>query len=537
MVRIGMAQLRNRVGAAEGFRKQIERLSDEFADQADLLVFPEMTLCGYPAEDLLLRQGFLDQCDAARRDLLAEPLPMPVIFGHPSRDGEGHLYNAATWVSPDGVVEYSKRELPNYAVFDEKRYFAPGSRPCVRTIAGVPAALLICEDAWLGRAAVDALDEGAQLLIVINASPWHVGKLEQRIAAMRERVEQTGMPLIYVHWTGAQDDLVFDGQSFAMNGDGSVAAIAPAFVEGVFVLELDPATRRFAAPGWHVEPPLDQTPLMYQALVTGLREYVEKNRFPGVCLGLSGGIDSALTLVIAVDALGAPRVRAYMLPSRYTAQLSLDGASQQAAALGVAYADLSIEPAFQALLDTLAPEFAGRREDVTEENLQSRIRGLLLMAVSNKLGHMVMATGNKSEMAVGYATIYGDMCGGYAPLKDVYKTEVFDLARWRNQQGAVPVIPPAVIDRPPSAELRANQTDQDSLPPYPLLDAILNRFIEAERSFDEIVAEGFDPATVQRVIGMVLRNEYKRHQSAPGPRVTSRAFGRDRRYPISSDYR
>jgi NAD+ synthase (glutamine-hydrolysing) len=536
-MRIAIAQLRNVVGAAAEVAQRICDLSNDYAGQVDALVFPELTLAGYPPEDLLLRQGFLEQCEAARQSLLAAALPTPVIFGHPERSDDGQLYNAATWINADGAAHYAKRELPNYAVFDEKRYFSAGSRTCVRSLGTIRAGVLICEDAWLERPAIDALEEGAQLLIVINASPWHQGKLDTRIAAMRERVEQTGLPLIYVHWTGAQDDLVFDGQSFALNADGSLAALAPAFTEGVYVLEFDSASVRFVDPAWHQEPASDQLELVWAALVTGLHEYVVKNRFPGVLLGLSGGIDSALTVALAVDALGPDRVRAYMLPSRYTSQLSLDGAVDQARALGVAYADLSIEPGFQAVLATLAPEFVGKPEDVTEENLQSRLRGVLLMALSNKLGLMLMSTGNKSEMAVGYATIYGDMCGGYAPLKDVYKTQVFELARWRNTQSAYPVIPPAVIERPPSAELRDNQTDQDSLPEYATLDAILVRFIEHERSFDEIVADGFDPVVVQRVIGMVLRNEHKRHQSAPGPRVTSRAFGRDRRYPITSAYR
>lgn len=537
-MRIAIAQWRNVVGAAMQTAQRMAETSRRLAGQVDAVVFPELTLSGYPAEDLLLREGFLRQCAQARAWLIDAQLPLPLIFGHPQRGVEdGLLYNAATWISPDGVAEYAKRELPNYAVFDEKRYFSAGSRTCVRTLGDVRVGVLICEDAWLERPALDALEEGAQLLLVLNASPWHQGKLEQRMAAMRARVAQTGLPLLYVHWTGAQDDLVFDGQSFALQADGSLAACAPAFTAGEYVLEFDATSGRFITPDWHVAPPEAQTALVYQALLTGLREYVDKNRFPGVLLGLSGGIDSALTLAIAVDALGAERVHAWMLPSRYTAPISLQGAAAQAQALGVGYASLSIEPGFQALLTTLAPSFAGRAEDVTEENLQSRLRGVLLMALSNKLGLMLMSTGNKSEMAVGYATIYGDMCGGYAPLKDVYKTEVFALARWRNAQGPVPVIPQAVIDRPPSAELRENQTDQDSLPPYAVLDAVLQRFIEWEQSHADIVAAGFDPAVVERVIGLVLRNEYKRHQSAPGPRVTSRAFGRDRRYPITSAYR
>jgi NAD+ synthase (glutamine-hydrolysing) len=531
-MKIAVTQIANEVGSAEAMAQGIAQVLSSAS--ADLVVFPELTLAGYPPEDLLLRPGFYRQCHSARQWLLAQPFSSAYVFGHPYLSDDA-LYNALT-LRHDGQTHiYCKRELPNYTVFDEKRYFQAGDDTLVATIAGVGVGFLICEDAWLETGALRARDAGAKLLVVINASPWHQGKLNERLHAMRERVRDVGLPLVYVHWVGGQDDLVFDGQSFALNADGSLAALAPAFTAGSFELEFDAISGRFTTPPWHVAEHPSELGLLYQALVTSTRDYVNKNRFPGVLLGLSGGIDSALTLAIAVDAFGPERVHAYMLPTRYTSELSLKEAKQQAESLGVHYEVLAIGEITQAFEQTLAASFVGRNPDITEENLQARTRGVLLMALSNKFGWMLLSTGNKSEMAVGYATIYGDMCGGYAPLKDVYKTEVFALARYLNESR--PMIPEAVIMRPPSAELRDNQTDQDSLPDYGLLDAILMRFIERECSRDEIIAEGFDAATVERVVGMVLRNEYKRRQSAPGPRVTSKAFGRDRRYPISSGYR
>jgi len=531
-VRISIAQWRNEVAAAATMAARIQFQARKTS--ADLLLFPELTLTGYPPEDLLLRNGFLRQVEAARQSILAEHYACAIAFGHPFVS-EDKVFNALTVRSGNSTDVYRKRELPNYAVFDEKRYFSSADDVSVVTVRGTKVGFVICEDAWLGESAHAARAAGAQLLVVCNASPWHQGKLGERLHAMRERVALTGLPLLYVHWVGAQDDLVFDGQSFAMNADGSLAALAPAFAEGNFDLEFDPVTARFSTPDWHVSELQPELALLYQALVCATREYVLKNGFKHVLLGLSGGIDSALTLAIAVDALGPEYVHAYMLPTRYTSELSLREAQAQASALGIDFAEISIGDVTLAFERALQPHFAGKAADLTEENLQARTRGVLLMALSNKHGWMLLSTGNKSEMAVGYATIYGDMCGGYAPLKDVYKTEVFALARHRNTLG--PAIPEAVITRPPSAELRENQTDQDSLPPYDLLDAILMRFIEQERSRDEIAAEGFDPGTVERVIRLVLLNEYKRRQSAPGPRVTSKAFGRDRRYPITSGYR
>jgi NAD+ synthase (glutamine-hydrolysing) len=472
------------------------------------------------------------------------------------------VFNAASLLR-QGRVEATahKQALPNYGVFDDMRYFQPGHETATAVIDGVTVGLLICEDVWRSEPAAQAAAAGAQLLLVINASPWDDAKQAEREAVLVARARETGCAIAYLNLVGGQDEVVYDGASMLVNGDGSIAARASAFVDALLWAEFDTETRMLAAHDWPraTDPGADAT--LYHALVRGIRDYIDKNGFPGVLLGLSGGIDSALTLALAVDALGADRVTAVMMPTRYTSQLSLDGARAQAEKLGVDYHVIDIEATYQSFVDALTPAFTGKPADTTEENLQSRTRGVMLMALSNKHRQLLLATGNKSEMAVGYATLYGDMCGAYAPLKDVYKTVVYRLARWRNEAGIrdsgfgireepqrggeTPLripnpqspIPEEVIDRPPSAELRDNQTDQDSLPAYDELDGILNRFIEREQSQAEIVAQGFDADTVHRVVRLVLANEFKRRQSAPGPRVTTRAFGRERRYPITSGWK
>ena len=455
------------------------------------------------------------------------------------------VYNAAS-VLRDGRVErtYRKRELPNYAVFDERRYFDvdPDGDVCVFDVDGVRVGLTICEDLWFPEPLAQTSAAGAQLVLVPNASPFERDKHAQRDALLAQRVNETivngrGVALAYLNVVGGQDSLVFDGASVLADGDGVVHPAAAAFVDQWLVADFDADTRKFSPVAWMVDGDESRDALAWRAVVRGTRDYFRKNGFAKAWLGLSGGIDSSLVLALAVDALGADNVTAVRMPSRYTADLSNDLAAEQCAAQGVELITLPIEKPFQGYLDALADVFADTTPDTTEENLQSRTRGALLMALSNKFHGLVLTTGNKSEYAVGYATIYGDMCGGYAPLKDLYKTEVFDLARWRNTVGGNPVIPPAVIGRAPSAELRANQKDQDSLPPYDVLDAILLRHVDQEQSRDEIVSAGFEAATVDRVLKLVRISEWKRHQAAPGPKVSRRAFGRERRYPISNGYR
>jgi NAD+ synthase (glutamine-hydrolysing) len=531
-LRFALAQHDFAVGAVDANAARMRDLLGAARDAGAMLVaFPELALCGYPPEDLLLRPSFLAACEQALQALAAGTDGVAAVVGHPhAADG---LFNAASLLS-DGRIACTacKQALPNYAVFDEQRYFTKGSRSEVVDIGGVRVGLLICEDAWTPAPAMQAAAAGAELLLVVNASPWDGAKQDEREAVLAARARASGCAMAYLNLVGGQDDLLFDGASLLIDADGRVAARAPAFTDALLMCEFDGTSRRLRADGWPAPADTRAEAVLYAGLQRGIRDYIDKNRFPGVLLGLSGGIDSALTLALAVDALGAPRVGAVMLPTRYTSQLSLDGARAQAVALGVDYQVLPIGDALESMLATLRPAFAGKPPDTAEENLQSRIRGALLMALSNKHGRLLLATGNKSEMAVGYATLYGDMCGAYAPLKDVYKTVVYRLARWRNEAGAV--IPREVIERAPSAELRADQTDQDSLPPYAELDAILERFIEGEQSQADIVGAGFDAETVQQVVRLVLANEFKRRQAAPGPRVTRRAFGRDRRYPITS---
>jgi NAD+ synthase (glutamine-hydrolysing) len=540
-LRLALAQYDFPVGAvAANAAKAGDLIARARSGGAALVAFPELTLSGYPPEDLLLRPSFLAACDSELAALAAATNGIAALVGHPHSEGE--VFNAASLLR-DGRVDCTahKQALPNYGVFDDKRYFRPGHASVTSVIDGVSVGLLICEDVWQPEAAAQAAAAGAELLVVINASPWDERKQTEREAVLQARARETGCAIAYLNLVGGQDEVVYDGGSLLVNGDGSVAARAPTFVDALLWAEFDPATRTLSAEDWPVAADASLEATLYAALVRGTRDYIDKNGFGGVLLGLSGGIDSALTLALAVDALGAQRVTAVMMPTRYTSQLSLDGARAQAELLGVDYHVIDIEPTYQSFIGALTPAFAGKGADTTEENLQSRIRGAMLMALSNKHGRLLLATGNKSEMAVGYATLYGDMCGAYAPLKDVYKTVVYRLSRWRNARavraGEAERIPPAVIERPPSAELRDNQTDQDSLPPYDELDAILARFIEAEQSQAEIVAQGFHADVVRRVVRLVLLNEFKRRQSAPGPRVTTRAFGRERRYPITSGWR
>jgi NAD+ synthase (glutamine-hydrolysing) len=506
---------------------------------ADLVLFPELTLSGYPPEDLLFHRGLRTQIERALEGLAAAGPGIGLVIGFPEYHG-AQIYNSAA-VYRDGHREALTRKscLPNYRVFDEKRYFTAGEGPSVFECQGFRLGLLVCEDVWEREPARRACAAGAELLLVINASPFEMSRQRERERVVRERVAECGVPIVYVNLYGGQDELVFDGNSFVMDASGKLAMRAPAHTEGLFRVQFVRRGGRAVPVTGEIAPELSIEESVYKALVLGVRDYVNKHDFPGVVMGLSGGVDSALTLAIAVDALGAARVQAVMMPSRYTSQMSKDDASGQARALGVQFSSISIEGLFEAALAALAGEFAGRAPDATEENIQARARGLLLMAISNKTGRMLLTTGNKSEMAVGYATLYGDMNGGFAPIKDCSKLLVYRLARYRNTlaPGAAPVIPLRVIEREPSAELRPDQKDTDSLPPYPVLDPILEAFIEEDLSVDEICARGFDRAVVKRVLNMVQRNEYKRRQAPPGVRVSRRAFGRDWRYPITSGYR
>jgi NAD+ synthase (glutamine-hydrolysing) len=517
----------------------------------DLVVTPELALCGYPPEDLLLRPVFLAACNEQLRRIaneLSGCAGLHVVIGHPvaRQDGVARerswslppALNAASVLAGGEVVAtYAKRELPNYQVFDERRYFYSGRDaglgPVVFEVAGVKVGLLICEDAWFDEPAAVAKAAGAELLCVINASPFHIGKVEEREARMAERARATGLPLLYAHVVGGQDEMVFDGASFAVQADGELAMRAPMFEEALALVEMDLDSRELFG---EIAPEPEFESQVWQALVTGVRDYLGKNGFPGAIIGLSGGIDSALVLAIAVDALGADKVRTVMMPSPYTADISWIDARDMAERLGVRYDEKSIVPMFAAFNGTLADEFKGLPLDATEENIQARIRGTLLMALSNKFGSIVLTTGNKSEMATGYCTLYGDMAGGFAVIKDVAKTLVFRLARWRNAQGRE-IIPERIITRPPSAELRPDQKDEDSLPPYEVLDAILARYMEQDQSIAEIVAAGFRPEDVERVTRLIKINEYKRRQAPVGIRITHRGFGRDWRYPITSKFR
>ena len=536
ILKLALAQFDFPVGAVAANADRVRALMREArAGGADLLVCPELALSGYPPEDLLLRPSFLAACQSEMDRLAAESDGVAALVGFPH--SEGVVFNAAALLREGRVAQVvHKIALPNYGVFDDKRWFEPGHAVGVTMLDGARVGLLVCEDVWQPEPAAATARAGAELIVVINASPFDAEKQAQREAVLTARARETGCAIVYLNMVGGQDEVVYDGASILVNGDGRIAARAPAFVDVLLWAEYDSASRSFTARDW--PPPRDGSPeaTLYAALVRGVRDYVHKNGFSGVLLGLSGGIDSALTLTLAVDALGADKVTAVMLPSRYTSDLSLREAHAQARALGVEYLDVPIGGTVDATAAALAPA-CGELADLTAQNLQARSRGLLLMALSNQTGRLLLTTGNKSEMAVGYATLYGDMCGGYAPLKDVYKTQVYALARWRNRAGQGEVIPAAVIERAPSAELRADQTDQDSLPPYDVLDGILMRCIEGAESQAEIVAAGYDAHDVQRVVRMLYASEFKRRQAAPGPRVSTCAFGRERRYPISNGWR
>ena len=554
-LQISVAQLNFMVGDMPGnARKIIDAAHAAYAQGSRLLLTPELSICGYAAEDLFLRPSFIAACDDAVKTVateLAGLKDMVVVVGHPS-GGDTRTRSVAVQkrfnmarVLRHGVVEqtYAKRELPNYQVFDERRYFSPGQGVCVFEVEGVTVGLLICEDAWFEEPARLAKEAGAEVLAVINASPFHVGKGGERVARMAERAHATGLPLIYAHLVGGQDEVVFDGASFALQADGTVAMQAEGFKENLPSVQVQRAQGaiNFVVDAAAIAAPSEPLAQLWHALVLGVRDYVGKNGFPGILLGLSGGIDSALVLAIAVDALGAANVRSVMMPSPYTADISWIDARDMAQRVNVRYDEISIVPEFEAFKASLAGEFRGLPEDTTEENIQARIRGVILMALSNKFGSIVLTTGNKSEMATGYCTLYGDMAGGFAVIKDVAKTTVFALARWRNLNdpygtGANP-IPDRIITRPPSAELRPDQTDQDSLPPYEVLDAIIERYMENDQAIDDIVAAGFPRADVERVVRLLRINEYKRRQAPVGIRVTHRSFGKDWRYPITSKFR
>lgn len=531
-LRIALAQLNVCVGDVQANLQQVQAaIQHAQAQHADLIVFPELVLAGYPPEDLLFRPDFLAQMQTTVTSLAQQVQGITAIVGVPLlRDGV--LRNMAC-VLRDGVViaEYAKQCLPNYRVFDEKRYFTPGTQSLVIDVAGVNVGLLICEDIWEDAPAQAAVAAGAQVLCVLNASPFSDDKQAQRSALLQRQAIANQCAIAYVNLVGGQDELVFDGDSMLVDAAGNIGFRAEAFVDGVFVEEwgVDAGKATF------IEPSLATIPLIYKALTTGIRDYVRKNGFSRVLLGLSGGIDSALVLALAVDALGAENVEAVMMPFHYTSGMSLEDAQQQAAWLGVRYRNLPIASVYDEFMQVLTPEFAGKPVDVTEQNLQARIRGVLLMSLSNKLGGLLLSTSNKSESAVGYATLYGDMAGAFSPLKDVYKMQVYALAQYRNTLGMA--IPLRVIERPPSAELAPGQVDQDSLPPYEVLDAILQRFIEGDEALDAIIAAGFDAVTVRRVVNLVLLSEYKRRQAAPGVRISGRGFGKDWRYPITSAWR
>ena len=559
-MKVVLAQFNATVGDLTGNAQRIAQIArSAHATGARLVVTPELALSGYPPEDLLLRPAFMSACREALLALtadLADCEGLHVVVGHPHQLGErgdvrskSHLVqkrlNAASVLTGGKVLAtYSKRELPNYQVFDERRYFTSGrdegQAAVVFAVDGVRVGLLICEDAWFDEPARLARDAGAQLLCVLNASPFHIEKADEREARMAARARASGLPLLYAHLVGGQDEVVFDGASFALDAQGQVRARALSFAEDSLQLDVDAG----GVPSGRIEPLPSAEAQVWQALVTGVRDYLGKNGFPGAIIGLSGGMDSALVLALAVDALGADRVRTVMMPSPYTADISWIDARDMAGRVGVRYDELAIAPMFDAFRETLAPQFAGLADDATEENLQARICGTLLMALSNKSGWIVLTTGNKSEMATGYCTLYGDMAGGFAVIKDVAKTLVYRLAEWRNQQptlradGTVrAVIPERIITRAPSAELRPDQTDQDSLPPYEVLDGILARYMEEDQGIEDIVAAGYARADVERVTRLIKLNEYKRRQAPVGIRITHRAFGRDWRYPITSKFR
>lgn len=530
-MKLAIAQINCTVGDLQGNSERILEAVGEASEKgATLLITPELALSGYPPEDLLLRTDFNDACEAALNRLAGMIGDMTVIVGHPGMH-LGRRYNMASVLQNGHIVaSYRKHILPNHSVFDEERYFEAGSEPLVITHEGINIGILVCADVWETSPIKLAKQAGAQVLLALNASPFHIDKQSARHAVLQERTQEVGLPIIYANLVGGQDELVFDGASFVLDSHGRLTQQLPAFREEVAVVELLRGQPKVS----EIVPIEDCEASVYEALCLGLRDYLGKNGFPGVVLGLSGGIDSALTLTIAVDALGADKVRTVMMPSEFTADISIQDAREMANNMDVRFSIMPIQPLFESYRQSLAEEFAGFPFDSTEENIQARIRGTLLMALSNKFGSIVLTTGNKSEMAVGYATLYGDMAGGFSVLKDVPKTLVYRLARYRNSLSSV--IPERIIERPPSAELRPNQTDQDSLPPYEILDAIMEAYVELDCGYSEILAMGYTEQDISRVLRLIDRNEYKRRQAPPGVRITHRGFGKDRRYPITSKF-
>jgi len=536
-IRVMMAQINTLVGDIPGNTQRVIDVALEARNRhrADAVLFPELTLSGYPPEDLLLRPSIRNRIEAAIRRICDEVRDIHVVVGYP-RYRDGGLYNMAGVIyNGEVIAEYGKQCLPNYQVFDEMRYFVAGDGPCVFSLKGVPVALTVCEDLWHSGPALQVAERNARLMLNLNASPFHLDKSRQRLQLLSERARQANCPILYLNQVGGQDELIFDGGSKVVAADGSHLFQGRFFEEDFYLVDYQDDDQSLSVPGEESTPFPSVEQSAYDALVLGVRDYVNKNGFKGVVLGLSGGIDSAVTLAVAVDALGADRVEAVMMPFRYTSSMSLEDAEAEANILGVRYSVISIEPMFEAFMTQLEDEFSGMARDTTEENLQARCRGVLLMAISNKKGYLVLTTGNKSEMAVGYSTLYGDMAGGFDVLKDVPKTLVYRIADYRN--GLSPAIPQRVIDRPPSAELAPDQKDQDSLPDYDVLDRILELYIERDYSAHAIIAEGFDEAVVNRVIRLVDINEYKRRQAPVGVRITQRGFGRDRRYPITSGWK
>jgi NAD+ synthase (glutamine-hydrolysing) len=536
-VTVLMAQCNPMVGDVAGNAERVIETAREARDDygASLVVFPELMLTGYPADDLLLRRDFLDEVDAGVARLLEAVHGTTLVVGAPRRGPQG-LENAAL-VCRDGAVvaAYAKQELPTYGVFDDRRYFIPGTSPCVFELDGCQVGVTICEDAWYPAAVNQAAQAGADVIVNINASPFDERKWEARQEVLRSRVDEAGLALIYCNMAGGQDDVVYDGASCAVDGDGALRQRAPRFDTGLYAVTLQREANRVGVLPGPIAAEADTAASTYWALVCGVRDYIDKNGFPGALIGLSGGMDSALTACIAVDALGSERVECVMMPTRYTSEMSHTDAAAVADNLGVGYESVPIEGIFESFMEAVAPVFGDAPPDITEENLQSRARGTLLMALSNKGGKLVLATGNKSEMAVGYATLYGDMVGGFSPLKDVYKTRVYELARYRNSVSTV--LPENLFVRPPSAELRHDQKDTDSLPDYAVLDGILAGYVERDASVADLIDEGYEATTVERVTRLVRINEYKRRQAPPGVKVTTRAFGRERRYPITSGFR
>ena len=532
-----MGQINTIVGDVIGNVKKVIDAAEHARDElnADLVVFPELTLTGYPPEDLLHRPDFIKRVELGLEKLKKDLYGITIVIGHPSGQVREDLYNAASVILDDQcLITYFKQYLPNYSVFDEERYFVKGNSPGIFECKGIKFGITVCEDIWFKDPTNQAADHGAEVLLNLNASPYRQGKCQLREVEVRRRVAESGLPIVYVNQVGGQDELVFDGGSFVISANGQKVARAPAWREGLFPVNITREQDGQVNLVGEVVAKESDLEMIYRGLVVGLRDYIEKNDFPSVVIGLSGGIDSAMTLALAVDAIGSDRVKTVMMPSKYTSQMSLDDAAEMASLLNVTHSIIPIGPIIDQFNTSLTDHFYGLPADITEENIQARSRGVLLMALSNKTGAMVLSTGNKSEMAVGYSTLYGDMAGGFSPLKDVYKSLVYRLADYRNNLEEI--IPTRIITRPPSAELADEQLDQDSLPAYEILDVLLEQYIANDLCYEEMVSIGNNPELIAQVIRLVDRNEYKRRQAPPGIRITDRAFGRDRRYPITSGY-